>query len=334
MNIDKKTIIQTILFAIIGIGLVYWRFNTLSENDKNAMMDAFVSIKWRWLIPIGLVGFFSHYIRAVRWQMQFKAVNMPYNTFYTFSAVMLGYLTNIFIPRLGEVSKCSAIVKYNGGNVDKVIGTAIAERIWDTICFTILTLLTLILQLNILLPYAKEIANKITSELYNNKGEINIIKIGIAIAALIVLIIGAIILYNKTRHTKIGKFINGIKTGLQSIILIKEKGVYLLYTLLLWGAYTAIAIMIFKAIPATEHLPLIAGLTIITFGTFAMIVPAPGAIAYPIIVAPILQLYGTSAGVGQGYGWINWANQNLVVIFLGVAVMILLPIYKNRKHVK
>ena len=84
--------------------------------------------------------------------------------------------------------------------------------------------------------------------------------------------------------------------------------------------------------PSLMHLPLGAGLSIITFGSIAMMVPAPGGIAYPIIVAPVLVLYGVSEGMGQGYGWINWGIQNISIILLGLTAFILLPILNSKKN--
>lgn len=334
MQVNKKSIIQTIFFAVLGIALVTWRYQTLEDADKQAMFDAFDSFKWSWSIPIILTGILSHYVRAKRWELQFKALQIPYKTFYTFSAVMLGYLTNIFIPRLGEVSKCSVMVKYNGGNLDKVIGTVIAERLWDTISFGVLTLLTLVLQFDLLMPYALQTGSSIATSLKTTDGTWMTGKLALLGIGTLLLLLLAICFFKKLKNSKAAQFIEGMANGLKSIWMIPNKALFLFYTIALWTCYTAIAVMVFKAIPATAHLPLLAGLSIITFGTFAMIVPAPGAIAYPVIVAPILQLYGTSAGVGQGYGWINWANQNIVVILLGLIVMILLPLYNTRQNDK
>jgi hypothetical protein len=333
MKIDKKTILQTLLFAVIGVGLVVWRYQVLSAEDKQAMFHAFGAFRWSLALPIFGVGLLSHIIRAKRWELQFKALQIPYNSFNTFSAVMMGYLTNIFVPRLGEVSKCTVIAKYNGGPVDKIIGTVIAERLWDTICFGVLTIITLAVEFDILMPYAVEIWNMLLQKNQTTDGSWNWTNTTMLLVVMIIGLGGGVYFIKKSSKTsKVGGFIQGVLKGLQSIYKVPQKSLFICYTLLLWFCYTAIAIMVFKAIPVTAILPLTAGLSIITFGTFAMIVPAPGAIAYPVIVAPILTLYGLSAGVGQGYGWINWANQNIVVIILGLFVMIALPIYNSKKN--
>lgn len=334
MKVDKKTILQTFFFALIGIALILWRYTTLAPEDKTAMFRAFKEFRWEWIVPIFAAGLVSHILRAKRWELQFKALQIPVNSFNTFSAVMLGYLTNIFIPRLGEVSKCTVAAKYNGGSVDKIIGTVIAERLWDTICFGILTLLTLAVEFDIMMPYASDIWNMILLKFRHADGSFNWIKISVLSAVIFGGLVLLFFLFKRLKKGKIGGFIQGIGKGLQSIYTMPKKGRFLVYSITMWGCYILVALFVLKAIPATAHLPMAASLSIITFGTFAMIIPAPGAIAYPLIVAPVLSLYGTSAGVGQGYGWINWANQNITVLILGLFAMIALPVYnsKNNKH--
>lgn len=330
MKVNKKTIIQTLIFAVIGIGLVVWRYQTLSASDREAMFHAFSSFRWVWAGPLFLVGLLSHIIRAKRWELQFKAANIPTNLFNTFSAVMLGYLTNIFVPRLGEVSRCTVVAKYNGGSVDKIIGTVIAERLWDTICFGVLTVLTLIVEFDVLQPYAIEVGNMLLSKTRNPDGSMPWLKIALLLGFVILIIALLIITLKRSKSNKVGNFLRGVSDGLKTILSMKDKGKFMVYTVLLWLSYTMIAVFVLKAIPATADISVWAGLSIITFGTFAMIVPAPGAIAYPIIVAPVLLLYGLSEGVGQGYGWINWANQNITVIILGLFAMIALPIVNSK----
>lgn len=332
MKLNSKIIIQTIIFTLLGVGLIYWRYTALSATDRAAMFEAFQSFRWAWALPIFIVGVLSHYVRAKRWELQFEALNIPYQSKYTFNAVIFGYMTNIIVPRLGEVTKCTYIAKKTDADVDKVIGTVIAERIWDMICFIILAFITLLLQIHILLPYATDIWKKLITNIQNADGSLMWGKVVLLLIIILTAITIGIVVFRKYRHTKIGKFLDGVQKGLQSIYQVKQKGKFLFHTIALWLLYTLVAVMVLKAIPSTEHLPLLSGLSIITFGTFAMVVPAPGSIAYPVIVAPILTLYGTSMGVGQGFGWINWANQNLTIIILSLLIILISPFINTTKN--
>ncbi len=158
-NKRLKTALQTIVFAIIGIALVYWRYNALSDIDKQAMFDAFSEINWWWIIPIIIVSYFSHYFRALRWQQLLNSVNIPTRRTNTILAVLIGYLANLFVPRLGEVAKCTVLAKYEHQPADKIIGTVIVERLFDMICFIIIFFITIALQYDYIAPYALKVWN-------------------------------------------------------------------------------------------------------------------------------------------------------------------------------
>ena len=44
---------------------------------------------------------------------------------------MIGYLTNLIAPRLGEITRCGVLKRTDGVNMSASIGTVVAERIFD-----------------------------------------------------------------------------------------------------------------------------------------------------------------------------------------------------------
>jgi hypothetical protein len=63
-----------------------------------------------------------------------------------FFAVMIGYLTNLAIPRLGEILKCTMLARYEKIPAEKLVGTIILERIIDAISLLIVFAVTLAIQ--------------------------------------------------------------------------------------------------------------------------------------------------------------------------------------------
>ncbi len=325
----RSTILQTLIFAILGIALIVWRYNAMSESDKDAMFQAFGNVRWVWAIPIFIASFFSHYFRALRWKQLLSPLSIVPKTSNVVYSVLIGYLANVAVPRMGEIAKCTVLAKYEKVPADKLIGTIIAERAFDVVCFGVLLLLTLMAQYPIIAPYAQQVFS------YLFKDELgNFLWMRILLLAIlgIVGLVGMVVFYKKTKGTKIGQILNGILAGLIAIKNVKNKTAFLLNTILIWGLYTSIAIMVLYAMPETSHLSPLVGLSVITFGSIAMMVPAPGSIAYPVIVAPVLVLYGLSEPIGQAYGWINWAAQNATVISFGIAALILLPLSNRTKN--
>ena len=61
-------------------------------------------------------------------------------------AVFVSYAANLVVPRVGEVSRCGILSKYDGVSFSKSLGTVVTERLIDTICVLLITVVTLLLQ--------------------------------------------------------------------------------------------------------------------------------------------------------------------------------------------
>lgn len=302
----------------------------MEDSDKQAMFQSFKNVRWIWILPVVVISFLSHYFRALRWRLLLQSIKPSTNIINITFAVLVGYLANTLIPRLGEVAKCTILAKYEHVPVDKLVGTVIAERAFDLICFFILIGLTLILQFDIVAPFAHDIYHKMFLD--TNGGFLwNRILIFLSMAVLGMVLF--ILIYKKIKVSKAGKIIQGIIEGLKTIGRLNNKFQFILYTFLIWLMYLLVSIFVFYAIPETAHISPLAGLSVITFGSIAMMLTPGGIGAFPVIIAQVLLLYGISEGVGQAYGWINWALQTIIVIALGLFSLTFIPIYnRNKQH--
>ncbi len=321
-----STLLQLIIFLGLGIALIVWRYNAMSDTDKQEMFEAFRHVRWIYAFPILIIGFLSHLFRALRWKLLLQPLNIfPSTANITFS-VLIGYLVNTLVPRLGEVAKCTVLAKYEDVPADKLVGTIIAERAFDMVCLILMMLLTLALQYNVISPFARDLYYRMFTDAAGNFIWLRIV---MALVAMGIVVIATVLLYKKIKDSKVGHIIKGIAEGLKAIALIRKKGSFMLYTLLIWGMYVSSAILGFYAIPATEMVPPLAGMAIITFGSIGMIATPGGIGAYPVIVAQVLLLYGITEGVGLAYGWVSWAGQTAVVLLLGLSALVLLPLYNR-----
>jgi len=323
-----STIIQLIVFLGLGIALMVWRYNAISEKDKTDMFEAFGHIRWLWSAPLLVVGFLAHYFRSLRWKMLMQPLKVYPSTANTVFAVLIGYLANALIPRLGEVAKCTILAKYEKVPADKLVGTIIAERAFDVVCLVALLFLTLLFQFDIIYPFAQKLGTKI---FLDDTGAVKWLHFGVAIVVLLAIIVVFIRLFKKIKSSKIGQIIQGIGDGLKTIGQIKNKGRFLLLTFLIWFMYAGLIIIGFWAMPEMSGITLLASLAILTFGSVGMIATPGGIGAYPVIIAEVLILYGISSGIGFAYGWVSWAGQTAIVVILGLASLILLPIYNRNK---
>jgi len=331
--INLKSIIQVLIFLSLGIALVVWKYKGLEASEKEAMYESFKNIRWIWMLPIVIVGFFSHFFRALRWKQLLGTMDMHPSTTNITLSVLIGYLGNTVIPRFGEVAKCTILAKYEKLSVDKLVGSILAERAFDLVCLLLVFVITLWSEFHTILPFANDLKRSIIDFIAGLSFFWTI--------SIVLLIIGFFVflskwLLPKIKNSKLGVFITGIGEGLKSIFYVKSVWLFILNSLMIWVCYTTMAYIGFLAIPGLEDLSLMAALSVIAFGSIAMIITPGGIGAYPAIIASLLVLYGINQGLGLAYGWVSWSAQTIVVIIFGFASLILLPLVNktNKKDEK
>ncbi|RYD56638.1 MAG: flippase-like domain-containing protein [Sphingobacteriales bacterium] len=315
------TILQYVTFLGLGIAIIFYMFGKLSEQEKEEMLVAIKSVRTAYLFPILVIGFLSHWFRALRWKLMLEPLHIRPSTTNTTFAVMIGYLANLVLPRAGEVAKCTVLARYEKVPADKMIGTIVAERIFDLICLVTVTAFAFTMEASVIGKFAEEKIGKISEKTH------------IFIILIIAFILGIVslgLIYRRYKETRAGRFIRGLGAGLQSIIKMKKRWQFLGYTVLIWSMYLTLLIIGFRAMPATEHLSIMTGLVVLVFGSVGMITTQGGIGAYTYLVAETLRFYNIEEAHGQAFGWLSWGVQTGIVLILGVATLILLPIY-NRK---
>lgn len=317
------TIIQYVIFLGLGIWLIMYMSGQMSAQDKEDMFNSIKQVRIYWLVPIFLAGFLSHWFRALRWKLLLKPLHIKPTTTNLTLSVLIGYLVNLLVPRMGEVAKCTVLAKYEKVPADKMIGTIIAERTFDVVTLGIVTLLAVLSQAGVIGSFAGEVFGAMAA------------KSTLMIAGVICLLLGIVFLvfvYRRFKESKVGKFIKGLADGVKSILMMKERGKFLLYTVLIWVMYWSQVYMGFLSLPPTEHLSGLVAVVLLVFGSVGMIVTPGGIGAYPLLLSQILVFYNIKLADGNAYGWMSWSVQTGIVIVLGIISLIVLPLYNRREH--
>ncbi len=328
--IKKKTALLLLQYAIffgLSFALIYWQYTKLTDKNISELGEALIQVKERsWIIiPIIIIGFLSHFFRAMRWRIMLESLNIKPSVVNITAAVFIGYLTNLLIPRMGEVAKCTVLARYESEPADKLIGTIVAERAFDMICLLLISVLTFLVQADIIGNYL--------SDLKSNMGNKNLpLMLSIGIGALVLIVVLLIWVYRRNKNSKVGGFIKGMGEGLTVILTMKKRAQFLGYTFLIWFGYLSLIYIGFWALPATEKLSWAAALSILVFGSIGMIATPGGLGAYPPIVKAVLSmLYAVKDSFGLAFGWIAWLVQTLIIIVFGLLSLLILPIYNNSK---
>ena len=104
-----------------------------------------------------------------------------------FFAVMVGYLANLAVPRLGELLKCTLLAKYEKVPADKLVGTILVERAFDVISLGLVFIIALVSQFDVVGAYAGQLLAPL---LESNKSETSYLKIGVIVLFILFIAIG------------------------------------------------------------------------------------------------------------------------------------------------
>ena len=135
-------------------------------------------------------------------------------------------------------------------------------------------------------------------------------------------------------YRKLSRFGKGMVEGIKTIMRMKNKGVFLVYTIMIWGLYALMVYLPFYSLNATSHLDFGDALTVMSIGSLGIVAPVPGGIGtYHFIVKAILfELYGVEQASAASYATITHAAQTIMIIFVGGLSFLMLFLQKNKKE--
>jgi uncharacterized protein (TIRG00374 family) len=321
------TILQYILFLGLGVWIIYHMLHQLDASKKAELADAITNANIWYLLPVFIIGFFSHFFRAVRWRYLLETVELKPSLTNTTFAVLIGYIANLALPRAGEVAKCTVLARYEKMPAHKMIGTIVAERAFDMVSLGVIAVLAFALQMQ----FVSEYVNSITGALHSKFESSKMLLLILAVAGLIMIPV-AVMLYRRHKETKIGKFVKELMHGIFSIIHMKKRWQFLGYTCLIWFMYLLQLYIGFRCLPETAHLSMSTALIVLVYGSLGMIVTPGGIGLYTLLVAQMLVAYNVDIVPAQAFGWIAWLAQTAVIIVLGLVSLLAIHPYNKKKN--
>lgn len=308
-------------FGILLLYLVY--INQRGELSNSEYLDK-ISLdlkqaKLGWVVVSVLLYILSNIIRAARWQMLFKPMGYKVSFANSFFATMIGYMVNLGLPRAGEIAKIAALSRNEKIEIEKVAGTIVVDRSMDFICLFIMILLGVLFEYDAIVGFVM------------NEGSFPFWAL-----PLLLIPLAGFLWFMKIRKTSKNKFIvkinslvNGFSAGIMSVFKMKNKLLFLVYSVGIWLCYYLMTYVVFFSYPPTAHLSPIAGLVVFVFGALGMVVPSPGgAGSYHYLIAKGLELYGVTGGFVLA-NIIFIPIQLLGNIVLGIISYILLPSFRK-----
>jgi uncharacterized protein (TIRG00374 family) len=334
MKKKLATILQYVIFLGLGIFLAWWSLKDLNHEEKSQIRGALSHARYWLIVPVFTILIVSHFVRAVRWKLLINSLGYHPKTHNAFFAVMIGYLTNMAVPRLGEILKCTVLARYERVPADKLVGTIILERVIDTLTLLLVFVITFAIQPNL---YTDLINAFFHSPHDPARKKIS----GFIIAAILVGIIVATILLwmlikRKTFDDVIALFkqiTRSVWQGISAVQHLKRRGLFLVYTLALWVCYFLGTYLGFYALQETQQYGVKETFAILSAGSIGVIITPGGIGAYALLIKKTMELYGLEEGIALAFGWILWLVQTFVILLAGIFSFVAIPYFNKRKNI-
>jgi hypothetical protein len=316
-------------FFLLGIALIWWSLHQIPAEEWTKFTLALKQSKLWIVFPVFIILALSHFLRALRWRLIMEPLGYQPSIANTYLAVLIGYLANLAIPRLGEVLKCTLLAKYEKVPAEKIVGTIVAERAFDVISLGIVFLLALGLQFNVIEAGWNQLKSQTTAPMTNtNEGDWKLyllIGVGIVLIALFFIIrkrIPSII-------ASVKNIISGIWEGVMSATKLKQHNLFFLYSFGIWFLYLLATYVGLYATAGTES-SFATAISCLAYASIGMILTPGGIGAYAYFMAKVLELNGVDYTLGLANGTLQWFSQFLIVIVLGGISLIILPIINKQ----
>jgi len=332
----RKTLIQILKFfgfLAVGILLLWLAFRTVNFSK---LRDDLIGADYSWILLSLLFGFIAYLSRARRWVILIKPLGHHPGFWNTFHSLMLGYLANLALPRVGEITRCLALGKKEKIPVDQLLGTVVVERTIDL--FSLLTIMVALLLTSG--SSIKEYLNKAIIIPFREKVLSVFGSVWIRWALLIVLFLVTLWLLVKYKRelrrirffSKMFDIARGVLNGLKTILKLKNNKEFIFHTVFIWLNYALMTWVVVFSLESTSHLSFWNSIFILVIGGLAMSAPVQGGMGafHYFVSRGIAFVEEVSIEDASAYAILTHESQLILVLILG-AVAFYMLYRKNRK---
>ena len=320
----KKSILQILKFLAFlaaGLLLLWLAFRNV---DFSSLGKGLKEAKYGWLILSLFFATLAYFSRARRWILLINPLGHKPSLKNTFNSMMTGYLANMALPRIGEITKCVALGKKENIPVDQLIGTVVVERTIDFLSLMVIMVIMLFVDGSTLGPF---IMNNVYTPVHEKLDSM----FGFAFIFWILLFLtvsfSLFLIYrfrNNLRKVrffaKIFDAVHGIIHGIKTVTLIERKWEFVFHTFFIWINYILMTWVVVFAVKSTSHLNLADGFFLLVIGGLAMSAPVQSGLGafHFIISRGLLVVYGINLEDGLVYAILSHESQLIFGALIGI----------------
>ena len=332
-----QKIIKFLLPLAFGIGIVWF---ILQKVDMQLLFDTIRSgINWTWVIISWFFALLANVIRGIRWRQQLRTVGVNPSLHMMSISFFGNYGMNLVFPRLGEFWRCNYIAQNNRKPFSTIAGTILSERLCDILCSASIILLTLVLEGKVLLKFFFDEDSK-AQAIAAAGGEMRAESTSVVpgwLWALVILVVLLLLFWifrpKLKRMSFYQSFVSVGKNMWKGFLSLKDLPniwSYIGWSMLIWFFYYLNTLTQFYFFDFTNHLGLLACLSVFVMGTMSQLLPIQGGLgAWQAMVIFALLQYGIDNQHAIIFAVVAWIIEQAFVLLMGLYAFIAVALKKN-----
>jgi uncharacterized protein (TIRG00374 family) len=316
--------IKSILRSLLGLSVAaVFMVLAFRGTDFGELWESLQRVNYFWislLIPITIL---SHWIRAVRWSYLLAPIKKDVSYRNLFSAVMIGYLVNNALTRVGEFVRPFVLGKREGISKSSAFGTVVIERIIDFLTFYFIVSVVLFVYPSSLSPFVENV---------------NVVRPLLLVSSLVCCILLAVLFFkisslvrfaSKIRivvpdryHHKFDRVVNSFVSGFAVSQMKETFTSIVVLSILMQGLYALglyIPFFAFDSI-ASLNLDFGASVVLLTISSIAFVLPAPGGLGtyHSFLTFALIKLYAVDNTTALSYAIVTHEVGYVLVTAIGL----------------
>lgn len=328
MAVEARKIFRFAVRLIVPLGLTCLLLWVLFRKVNFPEMIDIISqgCDYWWILAAMALSIVSHAIRAARWQLQLNALDIRPPFMALCCSIFGCYALNLVFPRLGELWRVTYISRRQNASFSAVFGSLVADRLADVVPVALMLLLTFI----VAGPHIDSFLEKYPVG-RETLGILSSFAFWMILAFFIVTIGLGMVIFRDTHPVKrLLGMISKIWNGFIAFTTMKGRGLFIIYTFLLWGCYYFQLYLAFFAFPFTRELcsdpslgyGLVPCLLAFVLSAISMVIPSQGGLGpWNIAIMFGLAIYGVTDTQGTTFSILQWSGQTVMLIILGIYAM-------------
>ncbi len=325
-------ILKFLTFLAAGILLLWLAFRNI---DFDSLVHGLLEANYGWVVLSLVFASLAYVSRVRRWILLIRPLGYNPSFSGTFHSVMTGYLANLALPRLGELTRCIALGRKEKIPVDQLFGTVVIERTIDLISLLVIMVIMLLSSGDAIAGFLREsIFIPLQNKVFSAIGSTWILWSVLAIAGVISMIL--LVRYRKDLRkirifAKVFDLARGVIHGLKTITAMKRKKEFIFHTIFIWINYALMTWVVVFALENTSQVTLGESIFLLVIGGLAMSAPVQSGLgAYHYIISRGLAfLEGIRIEDGLVYAILTHESQLLLVAIVGSVSFFI--IFRKRK---